>query len=219
MKRITAASQEQMISLARESARGLLKKLHYFTASLFIGENSCDLSLMISDDIIDLPLKALPAGMSAKSAMRQIADAIHQEDMRTTVIEQDDAFIKIAYSDEVLMQIYREHYLTIPTEKLMTICRDKIFATVAKHYCRPFKIEVTKDSIYCMWGEYNHHFGDYVYRFGWGEKPKAFESLVIICTIINEYSGNKYEFSTPIDDNWCKAGMLMIRDHSDMYQN
>ena len=133
MKRITAASQEQMISLARESARGLLKKLHYFTASLFIGENSCDLSLMISDDIIDLPLKALPAGMSAKSAMRQIADAIHQEDMRTTVIEQDDAFIKIAYSDEVLMQIYREHYLTIPTEKLMTICRDKIFATVAKH--------------------------------------------------------------------------------------
>lgn len=219
MMQKTALSVDEMIDYGKELVMQEIQKWHYFSARVTSSEEFSKISLYVDGYLAaDLPYHAIPANQSKTSIMRFVAEKIHEMDPRTKIVDLDDE-LQIQFIEEFYIQVLKEHYMVMPTEDILSLCREKIFV---KHYSyiRPYKIEVNKDGILILWGDWSSRDIETVYRFKLFQKPKSLESIYIICHIINEYSGNRYKYSNLLGDNKYKYGeaaILMIKNDSDKF--
>lgn len=212
---IEASSIDEMIGYGKELVERFIKKSHYFEASVIFEESS--LTLFVSGNTVYLPYHAIPANQSKTDLMHFVAEKIHEMDLRTEIID-EGTVLKIKLPEEVYIQVLKEYYMVMSTEDIISLCRKKIFV---KHYSyiRPYKIEVSKDCIITAWGDCRQVTTETVHKFGLFKKPK-YESIYIICHIINEYSGFKYEYSNVLFDDkyeYGEASLLTIKDNGDKF--
>lgn len=219
MKNEKAASINEVVSFGQEMIRQEIQKRHYYTASVFRSDEFSCVTLSVSGDMIDLPYDALPADQSKNSVMSCIAEKMKEMDPRAEIIDKDGNY-EIRFTKEAYIQVLKEHYMVMSTEEILALCREKIFVKQDR-YIRPNKIEVNKDKILVGWGYSDIIRAETVHKFGLFNKPKTLESLYIICHIINEYSGNKYEYSNLLSDDKYKYGeasLLTIKNIGDVFE-
>lgn len=215
---IDVSSIDEMIGYGKELTKQYIQKQHFFEASVFLADQFSQLTLYVFGNTVNLPYHAISANQSKTELMRFVAEKIHEMDLRTEIIDEGTRFV-IKLPEEAYIQVLKEHYMVMPTEDIIALCREKIFV---KHhsYIRPYKIEVNKDCIITAWGDCRHVSTEIVHKFGFFKKPKSLESLYIICHIINEYSGYKYKYSNVLFDDKYKYGeasLLTIIDNGDKF--
>ena len=205
--------------MGKEMAEQDIKKWHYFTAGVYFSENFSELTLSVGGASIDLPSHLCPANRTMESLMRYVAERIREVDSRTEIIEEDGTF-NIEFKKEAYLQVLKEYYMVMSTEEILSLCREKIFVTHFTHYIRPKMIEVNKDEILVGWGYDYTQQVEHVHKFSMFNKPKGIEWIYIICHIINEYSGNKYQYSLLMNDQtyqYGQAAVLKINDPGDVF--